>query len=120
MLERIAPERGGLPKVVVMDNGPEFAGRALDAWAYAKGVSLAFIRPGKPVENVFVESFNGRFRDQCLNEHWFTSLADARQKIESRRCDYNQTRPHSSLGQLPPVHFRTGGHYTPTRQRLQI
>ncbi|HEU4754801.1 MAG TPA: IS3 family transposase [Armatimonadota bacterium] len=105
VLERIAAERGGLPAALVLDNGPEFAGRALDAWAYSQGITLAFIRPGKPVENAFVESFNGRFRDECLNEHWFTSLADARQIIEAWRCDYNQTRPHSSLGGLTPAEF---------------
>ncbi len=105
VLERISAERGGLPEAIVLDNGPEFAGRALDAWAYSKGVSLAFIRPGKPVENAFVESFNGRFRDECLNEHWFTRLADARQTIESWRRDYNQMRPHSSLGGLTPAEF---------------
>jgi putative transposase len=105
VLERIAAERGGLPAAIVLDNGPEFAGRALDAWAYAKGITLAFIRPGKPVENAFVESFNGRLRDECLNEHWVTSLADARQIIEDWRRDYNQTRPHSSLGGLTPAEF---------------
>jgi putative transposase len=105
VLERVAAERGGLPTAIVLDNGPEFAGRALDAWAYTKGITLAFIRPGKPIENAFVESFNGRFRDECLNEHWFTSLADARQIIEGWRRDYNQTRPHSSLGGLTPAEF---------------
>ena len=105
VLEKVAAERGGLPDAVVLDNGPEFAGRALDAWAYSKRITLAFIHPGKPVENAFVESFNGRFRDECLNEHWFTSLADARQIIESWRRDYNQTRPHSSLGGLTPADF---------------
>ena len=67
----------GLPQAIVVDNGPEFAGRTLDAWAYARGVTLRFIRPGKPIENAYVESFNGKFRDECLNEHWFVSLADA-------------------------------------------
>ena len=67
----------GLPQTIVVDNGPEFAGRTLDAWAYARGVTLRFIRPGKPIENAYVESFNGKFRDECLNEHWFVSLADA-------------------------------------------
>lgn len=105
VLERISAERGELPEAIVLDNGPEFAGRALDAWAYSKEITLAFIRPGKPVENAFVESFNGRFRDECLNEHWFTSLADARQTIESWRRDYNQMRPHSSLGGLTPAEF---------------
>jgi putative transposase len=105
VLEQVAAECGGLPAAIVLDNGPEFAGQALDAWAYAKAITLAFIRPGKPVENAFVESFNGRFRDECLNEHWFTSLADARQITEGWRRDYNQTRPHSSLGDLTPTEF---------------
>ena len=88
-----------------MDNGPEFTSRALDEWAYRHGVALDFIRPGKPIENCFVESFNGKFRDECLNQHWFTSLRDARSEIEPWRLDYNQVRPHSSLGGLPPAIF---------------
>ena len=100
VLDRIAAVRG-LPKAIVMDNGPEFAGKVLDAWAYERGVRLDFIRPGKPVENAFVESFNGRFR----NEHWFTGLADARFTIECWRRDYNHVRPHGSLGRIPPVEF---------------
>ncbi len=87
----------GLPHTIVMDNGPEFAGRTLDAWAYAHGVTLRFIRPGKPIENAYVESFNGKFRDECLNEHWFVSLVDAKATIEAWRIDYNMVRPHSSL-----------------------
>ena len=87
----------GLPQMIVVDNGPEFAGRTLDAWAYARGVTLRFIRPGKPIENAYVESFNGKFRDECLNEHWFISLADAKAAIEAWRIDYNTVRPHSSL-----------------------
>jgi putative transposase len=75
--------RDGLPQSIVLDNGPEFAGRTLEAWAYAAGVTLCFIRPGKPIENAYVESFNGKFRDECLNEHWFVSLADAQQQIEA-------------------------------------
>jgi putative transposase len=90
----------GLPKAIVLDNGPEFAGRALEAWAYANNVELRFIRPGKPIENAYVESFNGKFRDECLNEHWFVSLADAKAIIEVWRVDYNTVRPHGSLGQL--------------------
>ncbi len=101
-------ERRGKPLSLVMDNGPEFAGRALDAWAYQRGVQLHFIRPGKPIENCFVESFNGKFRDECLNQHWFTSLRDARLEIEAWRRDYNHVRPHSSLGQLPPAVFAKG------------
>jgi len=77
----------------------------LDTWAYAHGVKLDFIRPGKPVENAVIESFNGRFRDECLNAHVFISLYDARQKIEAWRIDYNEHRPHSSLGDLTPKEF---------------
>jgi putative transposase len=97
----------GLPQTIVMDNGPEFAGRALDAWAYAHAVTLRFIRPGKPVENAYVESFNGKFRDECLNEHWFVSLVDAKTVIEAWRIDYNTVRPHSSLDGRTPQQFAT-------------
>ena len=95
----------GLPRTIVVDNGPEFAGRALDAWAYARGITLRFIRPGKPIENAYVESFNGKFRDECLNEHWFVSLADAKTAIEAWRVDYNSVRPHSSLAGRTPNQF---------------
>jgi len=104
VLDRLAAVRG-LPNAIVLDNGPEFAGKVLDAWAYQQGVRLEFIRPGKPVENAFVESFNGRFRDECLNEHWFTGLPDARFTIECWRRDYNEVRPHGSLGRMPPAEF---------------
>lgn len=104
VLECLA-ETIGLPKVIVCDNGPEFVGRTLDAWAYRRGVELRFIRPGKPIENAYVESFNGKFRDECLNEHWFTSIAEAQQIIEAWRIDYNTVRPHRSLGQLTPAAF---------------
>lgn len=95
----------GLPKVIVVDNGPEFTGQALDQWAHAKGVRIQHIRPGKPVENAFIESFNGKFRDECLNENWFTSLEVAKETIERWRVDYNRYRPHSSLGGLTPEEF---------------
>ena len=95
----------GLPQTIVMDNGPEFAGRTLDAWAYTHGVTLRFIRPGKPIENAYVESFNGKFRDECLNEHWFVSLVDAKAVIEAWRVDYNTVRPHSSLAGRTPAQF---------------
>ena len=85
--------------------GPEFAGRTLEAWAYAAKVTLCFIRPGKPIENAYVESFNGKFRDECLNEHWFVSLADAQQQIEAWRVDYNTVRPHSALDDQTPQQF---------------
>ena len=104
VLERLAETRG-LPEVVTLDNGPEFAGKALDEWAYRKGVKLNFIRPGKPIENAYAESFIGRLRDECLNENWFISLKDARDIIESWRIDYNDGRPHSSLGGLAPREY---------------
>jgi putative transposase len=104
VLDRIAVTRT-LPQRIVLDNGPELTSRAMDQWAYRRGVELAFIRPGKPIENAFVESFNGRFRDECLNQHWFVSLPDAQQIITAWRQDYNQVRPHSSLGYLPPADF---------------
>jgi putative transposase len=104
VLERLADTRG-LPKVITMDNGPEFAGRALHEWAYRRGVKLNFIRPGKPTDNAFAESFIGRLRDECLNENWFMSLRHARDIIETWRVDYNEFRPHSSLAGLTPREF---------------
>ena len=107
MLDRLRAAIG-LPQTIVVDNGPEFAGRTLDAWAYARGVTLRFIRPGKPIENAYVESFNGKFRDECLNEHWFVSLADAKavDRSVARRL---QHRPAAQLAR--PVarrdHFAT-------------
>jgi putative transposase len=95
----------GLPQTIVVDNGPEFAGRTLDVWAYAHGVSLRFVRPGKPIENAYVGSFNGKFRDECLNEHWFVNLVDAKDAIERWRVDYNTVRPHSSLNGATPEQF---------------
>jgi putative transposase len=94
-----------VPRSITVDHGTEFMSRALEDWAYHRGVQLDFIRPGKPVENAFIESFNGRLRDECLNVHQFTSVADAQAKIEAWRLDYNQHRPHSSLGQLTPNEF---------------
>ena len=104
VLERLA-ESCGLPKAIVLDNGPEMRGLALDEWAYRNGVRLAFIAPGKPTQNAFVEAFNGRFRDECLNEHWFRDLEDARRIIEAWRLDYNARRPHSALGYQTPEEF---------------
>lgn len=103
-LERVA-SRSGYPQMITVDNGSEFTSKALDAWAYEHGVKLDFIRPGKPVENAVIESFNGRFRDECLNTQVFVSLHDARQKIEAWRIDYNEHRPHGSLGNLTPQEF---------------
>ena len=104
VLERLAGTIG-LPQRIVLDNGPEFAGRTLDAWAYMRGVALCFIRPGKPIENAYVESFNGKFRDECLNEHWFLNMVDAQAVIEAWRLDYNTVRPHSALGDRTPDQF---------------
>jgi putative transposase len=93
------------PETIVVDNGPEFTGRALGEWVMANDVNLAFIRPGKPIENAFIESFNGKLRDECLNEHWFTSIDDAVRRIEVWRHEYNHERPHSRLGDLTPREF---------------
>jgi len=105
VLERIAAERG-VPSAIVLDNGPELTGRALDQWAYGRGLQLRFIEPGKPMQNGFSESFVGRLRDECLNEHWFTGLADARRTGEAWRRDYNAVRPRSSLGYRTPTEAR--------------
>ncbi len=107
VLERIVDLRG-LPELIVTDNGSEFTSKALDAWAYQRDVGLHFIRPGKPVENAYIESFNGKLRDECLNENWFTDLDDARSKIEAWRTDYNDVRPHSSLDNRTPTEFAKG------------
>jgi putative transposase len=93
----------GRPERIAIDNGPEFISRALDTWAYQNGVQLEFSRPGKPTDNAFAESFNGRFRDECLNQHWFSSLEEVRQTVEAWRIEYNTERPHRALGQQTPV-----------------
>lgn len=104
VLDRIAEIRP-LPKMIRVDHGPEFTSLALDAWAHAKGVRLAFTQPSKPTQNAYIESFNGRFRDECLNDQWFSTLYEARVLIEAWRQDYNSHRPHSSLGYVPPAEF---------------
>jgi len=104
VLDRAAA-RYGWPEVIVMDNGPEFTSKALDQWAWHRGVHLHFIRPGKPIENAFVESFNGKFREECLNANWFTSLSEARRLINEWRLDYNTHRPHRSLQGRTPLEF---------------
>ncbi len=95
----------GLPRSIRVDNGPEFISKTLDKWAYKHGVILDFSRPGKPQDNAFVESFNGSFRDECLNVNWFLSLEDAQNKIETWRVEYNNWRPHSSLDNMTPTDF---------------
>jgi putative transposase len=95
----------GLPVAIRTDQGPEFTSKALDQWAYRNGVELKLIQPGKPTQNAYIESFNGKFRDECLNEHWFTSLTEARVLVAAWRRDYNECRPHSALGYLTPTEF---------------
>jgi putative transposase len=95
----------GCPRAIRTDQGPEFTGRALDVWAYRRGVELTLIAPGKPTQNAFIESFNGRFRDECLNDHWFENLTVARTLIAAWRLDYNERRPHSALDYLTPAEF---------------
>ena len=104
VLERLAEMRG-LPEIITVDNGPEFIGKVLDAWAAERNVKLDFIRPGKPVDNAYIESFNGKFRDECLNENVFANLFEARHRIELWRLDYNRVRPHSALGGKTPEEF---------------
>lgn len=95
----------GRPQAIVCDNGPEFVSQALDHWASAQGVHLDFIRPGHPIENCFIESFNGKLRDECLSQHHFDTLAEARERIEQWRQEYNTDRPHSSLGNRTPAEY---------------
>ncbi len=119
VLERLATARC-LPEEIVLDNGPELAGKALDQWAAEREVRLRFIDPGKPIQNAFVESFNGRLRDECLDQHWFTGLADARRTIEAWRIDYNRERPHSALGYQAPEAFRQAFERTTTTTTTTI
>jgi putative transposase len=98
----------GLPQTIRTDQGPEFTGRALDQWAYQHGIELRLIEAGKPTQNAYVESFNGKFRDECLNEHWFGTLDEAREIVGTWRNDYNQHRPHSALDYQTPAEFAAG------------
>jgi putative transposase len=93
------------PQVITVDNGPEFSGRVLDEWAHRHGVKLDFIRPAKPVENAYIESFNGKLREECLNLHWFKTIEEAKEKIEAWRLDYNEHRPHSALNDQTTSEF---------------
>ena len=111
-LERIC-KTVGYPKTIRVDQGSEFVSRDLDIWAYQKGVVLDFSRPGKPTDNSFIESFNGKFRGECLNTHWFLSLDDARQKMEDWRRDYNEVRPHSAIGNKAPISLLNGSSAPP-------
>lgn len=104
-LEYLKYEKGLVPQRMQTDNGSEFISKEVDRWAYENKVTMDYSRPGKPTDNPFVESFNGSFRDECLNAHWFLSLEDAKEKIETWRIEYNEFRPHSSLGNLTPAAF---------------
>ena len=95
----------GYPCAIRTDQGPEFTGRSLDQWAHANDVKLILIQPGKPTQNAYIESFNGKFRDECLNEHWFTSIEHAKALIATWRRDYNEVRPHSAIGNRTPAEF---------------
>jgi len=110
-LERVC-KHTGYPKTIRVDQGSEFISRDLDLWAYAKNVILDFSRPGKPTDNAFIEAFNGRFRAECLNAHWFLSLADARKKLEDWRRYYNEERPHSAIGNNVPISLVKPGDVT--------
>ena len=104
LLDRVAQFRG-YPQAVRTDQGPEFTCRSFDQWAYRRGVLPLLIQPGKPAQNAYIESFNGRLRDECLNEHWFRDLQQARDIVAAWRRDYNEQRPHSALGYLTPAKF---------------
>lgn len=119
VLERLR-EQGHLPRMLHVDNGPEFTCKALDAWAYEHGVRIEFSRPGKPTDKAHVESFNGRLRDECLNTNLFSSISDARRQVESWRLEYNNVRPHSSLSWRSPMEFRNIfiEHSTPQKPNL--
>lgn len=104
VLDRLKQSRG-LPKAIICDNGTEFTSKAMDQWAFANKVELKFIQPGKPNQNAYCESFNSRFRDECLNTNWFNNLAEAKERIEEWRKEFNEQRPHSSLGNRTPKQF---------------
>jgi putative transposase len=118
VLDQIIAVRGQ-PEVILSDNGPEFTGKVMDAWAYGRGLRHQFIEPGKPMQNAFVESFNGKLRDECLNESYFVGVLDARKIAAAFRQDYNRVRPHSSLNNMTPAEFaarlRNGGEILPPR-----
>ena len=114
VLERVGRE-GGFPRTIRVDQGSEFISRELDLWAYQRDVTLDFSRPGKPTDNAFIESLNGKFRAECLNVHWFMSLDDAARKCEAWRRDYNEVRPHSTIGNNAPIELtaRSAAHGPP-------
>ena len=118
-LERVCSETG-YPKVIRVDQGTEFVSRDMDLWAYQKGVILDFSRPGKPTDNAFIEAFNGRLRAECLNTHWFMSMPDASEKLESWRRDYNEQRPHGAIGNKTPISLAFSDFVTSPKSENQI
>ena len=108
-----------LPRIINVDNGTEFTSRSLDHWAYWNKVQLDFSRPGKPTDNAFIESFNSSLRRECLSQHYFINLEDANRALDAWKNDYNNTRPHSSLGNVPPAHFGAARHFTTVRNQLE-
>lgn len=115
VMDRLIFQRSTPPSKIRVDNGPEFISRALDHWAYINRAMLDFSRRGTPTDNAFVESCNGRLRDECLNTHWFLSLDDARAKIEAWRTDFNESRPHTSLGFMTPAEYASSAGVNPSR-----
>jgi putative transposase len=109
----------GLPAMIQVDNGSEFTSKALDHWAYWNRVQLDFSRPGKPTDNAVIESFNASLRRECLSQHWWVDLADVQRTLDAWCLDYNNHRPHSSLGGRSPADLRVGGHFIPGPNRLQ-
>jgi putative transposase len=118
-LDQAAAQRR-LPRAITVDNGTEFTSKALDHWAYWNGVELDFSRPAKPVDNTFIEAFNGTLRRECLSLHWFLGLEDLERTLEKWRDDYNHRRPHSSLADVPPAEFRTGVCCAPDHGQLDF
>lgn len=119
ILTEAGESRGKLPPLISVDNGTEFTSKALDHWAYWNRVKLDFSRPGKPTDNAHIEAFNGSLRRECLSQHWFMDLEEAQHILDQWREEYNNLRPHSSLGLRPPAHFRSGGAFTPAPERLR-
>lgn len=118
ILNEAGRRRGSLPETIRVDNGTEFTSKELDHWAYWNKVRLDFSRPGKPADNCFAEAFNGSLRRECLSQHWFIGLEDAQQTLDAWKEDYNNNRPHSSLGRIPPAEFLGGGRIMPSPNRL--
>jgi len=119
IIEQAGEKRSGLPRRIRVDNGTEFTSKALDHWAYWKQVQLDFSRPGKPVDNAFIEAFNGSLRRECLSQHWFLSVEEAQRTLDLWKEDYNNNRPHSSLGQKSPVEYRRSWSFVPGIERLE-